>query len=161
LSLYHSMVAGFMEDKAIIETQQKMLEADPAFQMNAIVADAPLVHCPACNADALVKRVSAAGFQLKGSGWYATDFKGGGSKPAEKKDGAETKGEAKSAAAMVVVARRTNARVISSPSVRFNFFKVRRRRSRQCECARPVRPAARRSCRRRSVRCGPLPRALP
>ncbi len=33
-----------MEDKAIIETQQKTLEADPAFQMNAIAADAPLVH---------------------------------------------------------------------------------------------------------------------
>jgi vanillate O-demethylase monooxygenase subunit len=44
LSLYHSMVEGFMEDKAIIEKQQEMLEADPAFQMNAIVADAPLVH---------------------------------------------------------------------------------------------------------------------
>jgi phenylpropionate dioxygenase-like ring-hydroxylating dioxygenase large terminal subunit len=44
LSLYHSMVAGFHEDKAIIEAQQQTLEADPAFQMNAIVADAPLVH---------------------------------------------------------------------------------------------------------------------
>jgi phenylpropionate dioxygenase-like ring-hydroxylating dioxygenase large terminal subunit len=44
LSLYRSMVDGFNEDKAIIEAQQKMLEADPAFQMNAIVADAPLVH---------------------------------------------------------------------------------------------------------------------
>ena len=38
------MVEGFHEDKAIIEAQQKTLEADPAFQMNAIVADAPLVH---------------------------------------------------------------------------------------------------------------------
>jgi len=44
LSLYHSMVDGFNEDKAIIEAQQKTLEADPSFQMNAIVADAPLVH---------------------------------------------------------------------------------------------------------------------
>jgi vanillate O-demethylase monooxygenase subunit len=44
LSLYHSMVAGFNEDKAIIEAQQKTLEADPSFQMNAIVADAPLTH---------------------------------------------------------------------------------------------------------------------
>ena len=33
-----------MEDKAIIEAQQQTLEADPTFQMNAIVADAPLVH---------------------------------------------------------------------------------------------------------------------
>jgi putative FmdB family regulatory protein len=54
-------------------------------------SDAPLVACPACAQDALVKLVSAAGFQLKGSGWYATDFKGSGAKPAAKGDGAETK----------------------------------------------------------------------
>ena len=45
-------------------------------------SDAPLADCPACNTDSLTKLVSAAGFQLKGSGWYATDFKGGsGSSP--------------------------------------------------------------------------------
>ena len=43
------------------------------------VADAPLRDCPSCGAAALHKQVTAAGFQLKGSGWYATDFKGGGS----------------------------------------------------------------------------------
>jgi len=42
-------------------------------------SDAPLVTCPSCGKDALTKLVSAAGFQLKGSGWYATDFKGGSS----------------------------------------------------------------------------------
>ena len=52
-------------------------------------SDAPLATCPACHADALVKKVSAAGFQLKGSGWYATDFKQSGAKPAAAKpDGA-------------------------------------------------------------------------
>ena len=45
------------------------------------LSEAPLVACPSCNANALVKLVSASGFQLKGSGWYATDFKGG-AKPA-------------------------------------------------------------------------------
>ncbi len=45
------------------------------------LSDAPLVACPACGKDALTKLVSAAGFQLKGSGWYATDFKNSGSKP--------------------------------------------------------------------------------
>ena len=35
----------------------------------------PLVDCPKCNAPSLVKLVSAAGFQLKGAGWYVTDFK--------------------------------------------------------------------------------------
>jgi putative FmdB family regulatory protein len=45
-------------------------------------SDAPLVTCPQCAKDALVKLVSAAGFQLKGSGWYQTDFRGSGAKPA-------------------------------------------------------------------------------
>ncbi len=42
------------------------------------LSDAPLTVCPACGASALAKQVTAAGFQLKGGGWYATDFKGGG-----------------------------------------------------------------------------------
>jgi putative FmdB family regulatory protein len=55
-------------------------------------SDAPLATCPSCHADALVKKVSAAGFQLKGSGWYATDFKQSGAKPAPAKpDGAGAK----------------------------------------------------------------------
>lgn len=45
------------------------------------MSDAPLTTCPSCNAERLSKLLSAAGFQLKGSGWYATDFKGGASKP--------------------------------------------------------------------------------
>ena len=48
------------------------------------LSDAPLVTCPACGKDALAKQLSAAGFQLKGSGWYATDFKTSGSKPPAK-----------------------------------------------------------------------------
>jgi len=41
------------------------------------ISDAPLTACPACGASAFSKQVTAAGFQLKGSGWYATDFRGG------------------------------------------------------------------------------------
>lgn len=41
------------------------------------ISDAPLTQCPACGADAFRKQVTAAGFQLKGSGWYVTDFRGG------------------------------------------------------------------------------------
>ena len=41
------------------------------------MSDAPLDVCPACSQNAFKKQVTAAGFQLKGSGWYATDFKGG------------------------------------------------------------------------------------
>ncbi|TMG85466.1 MAG: zinc ribbon domain-containing protein [Betaproteobacteria bacterium] len=75
------------------------------------LSDPLLLACPTCGKPALSKLVTAAGFQLKGSGWYATDFKGSGSKPAAKstadKDGAskpaesktESKTESKSSAA--------------------------------------------------------------
>jgi len=60
------------------------------------VSDAPLTVCPQCGKPALSKMLSAAGFQLKGSGWYVTDFRNSGAKPAAKSEGA--KGEAKPAA---------------------------------------------------------------
>ncbi len=41
------------------------------------IADAALTDCPACGKPTFSKQLTAAGFQLKGSGWYATDFKGG------------------------------------------------------------------------------------
>ena len=75
------------------------------------LSDPLLLACPACGKPALSKLVTAAGFQLKGSGWYATDFKSSGSKPAAKstgdKDGGskpaesktESKAESKSTAA--------------------------------------------------------------
>lgn len=44
------------------------------------ISDAPLVDCPACGQSALKKKVSAAGFRLKGGGWYETDFKSGAKK---------------------------------------------------------------------------------
>ena len=42
------------------------------------LSDAPLTTCPVCAAESFSKQVTAAGFQLKGSGWYAPEFKGGG-----------------------------------------------------------------------------------
>jgi putative FmdB family regulatory protein len=42
------------------------------------MSDAPLSDCPSCGGGTFKKQLTAAGFQLKGSGWYATDFKGGG-----------------------------------------------------------------------------------
>ena len=41
------------------------------------LSDAPLTTCPSCQQESYSKQLSAAGFQLKGNGWYATDFKGG------------------------------------------------------------------------------------
>ena len=48
------------------------------------MSDAPLSQCPACGQATYVKQVTAAGFQLKGSGWYVTDFRDGGKKSADK-----------------------------------------------------------------------------
>jgi putative FmdB family regulatory protein len=49
------------------------------------LSDAPITECPSCGKAEMGKLVSAAGFQLKGSGWYATDFKNSGTR----KDGAD------------------------------------------------------------------------
>lgn len=56
------------------------------------MSDAPLTDCPQCGKRSFNKLVSAAGFQLKGTGWYATDFKNSAAKPAPK---SEAKAEAK------------------------------------------------------------------
>jgi putative FmdB family regulatory protein len=62
------------------------------------LSDPLLTTCPACGAEAFSKQVTAAGFQLKGSGWYVTDFRDNGSgRKAEAK--ADAKGEAKGEAA--------------------------------------------------------------
>lgn len=58
------------------------------------MSDAPLAVCPECNQDTFGKMVTAAGFQLKGSGWYVTDFKNGSkSTPAPAQPAASPKKE--------------------------------------------------------------------
>ncbi|MDR3452904.1 MAG: zinc ribbon domain-containing protein [Rhodoferax sp.] len=58
------------------------------------ISDAPLTVCPHCGASTFQKQLTAAGFRLKGSGWYATDFRGGASDapavPATATDGNKT-----------------------------------------------------------------------
>lgn len=49
------------------------------------INDAPIAVCPVCGSSNYVKRISAAGFQLKGSGWYVTDFKNNKTQKAESK----------------------------------------------------------------------------
>jgi putative FmdB family regulatory protein len=60
------------------------------------VSDPVLTVCPECHKETFTKQLTAAGFQLKGSGWYATDFKGG-AKPAAAKaaDASKPAGEGK------------------------------------------------------------------
>jgi putative FmdB family regulatory protein len=49
------------------------------------ISDAPLSTCPACGQESFQKQLTAAGFQLKGSGWYVTDFRGDSKGGAAKK----------------------------------------------------------------------------
>jgi putative FmdB family regulatory protein len=53
--------------------------ADCGFTKDALqkISDAPLTVCPSCGNAAFSKQLTAAGFQLKGTGWYATDFRNG------------------------------------------------------------------------------------
>ena len=60
------------------------------------VSEPPLTECPVCHKPTFQKLLSAAGFQLKGSGWYATDFKNKASKPADKKTEGKTEDKADS-----------------------------------------------------------------
>jgi putative FmdB family regulatory protein len=62
------------------------------------VSDAPLTVCTQCGKATFSKMVTAAGFQLKGSGWYATDFKNSGAKPAAKSTESTPKAAASTAA---------------------------------------------------------------
>ncbi len=63
------------------------------------ISDAPLTVCPACGAEAFSKQVTAAGFQLKGSGWYVTDFRGGSGGNSAPATRAKSEGGSDSAAA--------------------------------------------------------------
>ena len=54
------------------------------------MSDPVLTDCPECGQSTYVKQVTAAGFQLKGSGWYVTDFRDGGKKSGGAADGGST-----------------------------------------------------------------------
>ena len=57
------------------------------------ISDDPLVICPACDEETLQKKISAAGFRLKGSGWYETDFKTGKKKQLAESDSNKSSGD--------------------------------------------------------------------
>ena len=78
------------------------------FDLIQKISDSPIKQCPQCFEEAVIRLISPAGFQLKGSGWYATDFKNKGKpvdtksnknegtesstdKPVEKKEGDKSK----------------------------------------------------------------------
>jgi putative FmdB family regulatory protein len=79
------------------------------------ISDPALGTCPSCGAASFVKQVTAAGFQLKGSGWYATDFRGGGT-PAAEKDEAKPADSAAPADAAAAPAATTTPAAAEKPS---------------------------------------------
>ena len=68
------------------------------YDMEALqkLSDGPLRDCPECQEPELVKLVSAAGFRLKGTGWYATDFKNGSKRKGEDKTKSDDKAKSDS-----------------------------------------------------------------
>ena len=62
------------------------------------ISDPVLTTCPACGAESFQKQITAAGFQLKGSGWYVTDFRGGSGGTSAPATGATTAAAAPAAA---------------------------------------------------------------
>ncbi|WP_394673047.1 FmdB family zinc ribbon protein [Limnobacter sp.] len=74
------------------------------------LSDAPLTQCPSCGQASFAKQVTAAGFQLKGSGWYVTDFRGGSaSSSAAASPAASTTGAAASTSTPSTTAPSTDA----------------------------------------------------
>ncbi len=62
------------------------------FDLMQKISDAPVTQCPVCLEQTAEKLISAPGFQLKGAGWYETDFKG---KKPSSTGGADAKAETK------------------------------------------------------------------
>ncbi|MGL6110226.1 MAG: FmdB family zinc ribbon protein [Rubrivivax sp.] len=74
------------------------------------MSEPTLSVCPACGAPSFAKQLTAAGFQLKGSGWYATDFRGGKAEAPDKADDkASDKAADKAGAAVPAAASATPA----------------------------------------------------
>ncbi len=81
------------------------------------ISDEPLTVCPQCGQARFNKQVTAAGFQLKGSGWYVTDFRGGSSAPTADAGGsAESKGASAPAPATAAESASSAAAPAAAPA---------------------------------------------
>jgi len=79
------------------------------------MSDAPLTECTSCGKPAFKKQLTAAGFQLKGSGWYVTDFKGGNSAAPASTD-SKADGATKSDTAAAPAAQAAGATPAAAPA---------------------------------------------
>ena len=80
------------------------------------MSDAPLTQCPECGKDTFRKQVTAAGFQLKGSGWYATDFRGSANQTPTKSGSASETASADNSGAKATGANQPAAAPASAPA---------------------------------------------
>lgn len=80
------------------------------------ISDAPLSDCPECGQSTFSKQVTAAGFQLKGSGWYVTDFRGNGNGGAPAASPAGAPAAAESAAPAATPAAPPAAAAAAAPA---------------------------------------------
>ncbi|GAB2887705.1 zinc ribbon domain-containing protein [Paralcaligenes sp. KSB-10] len=80
------------------------------------MSDPLLKVCPECGQSTYSKQVTAAGFQLKGSGWYVTDFRGNGAKPAADGKPASAAGAAKAADGAAAAAPASSSESKAAPA---------------------------------------------
>ncbi|NOV23200.1 zinc ribbon domain-containing protein [Cupriavidus necator] len=81
------------------------------------MSDAPLTDCPSCGAaGAFKKQLTAAGFQLKGSGWYVTDFRGGSGGAAAPAAASATGGAAEASASAPAAAESSGSTAAAAPA---------------------------------------------
>lgn len=82
------------------------------------ISDPLLTVCPACGAQTYTKQLTAAGFQLKGSGWYATDFKGGSAPSAASESAEVSSKEGKPEASSPVKTETANTNAVKTEPVK-------------------------------------------
>ncbi len=81
------------------------------------ISEPPLTDCPSCGAGTFKKQLTAAGFQLKGSGWYVTDFRGGDNKAAVAANPAAPGTDSKPAESAPAAGDRSASDKAASPAV--------------------------------------------
>ena len=87
------------------------------------ISDAPLTDCPECGKAEFKKQLTAAGFQLKGTGWYVTDFRNGGSGGASPKTESSSASSSSPAASAASSAESSGSSASSSTSASANDSK--------------------------------------
>jgi putative FmdB family regulatory protein len=70
----------YLEENFMPIYEYRCADCDHQLEVVQKLSEQPIVSCPECKKDSLKRIISAAGFRLKGDGWYETDFKSGNKK---------------------------------------------------------------------------------